>query len=175
MKIILVDEEAHQYMDMREDLAEYKERIAELNTAIDTLTKKYHDVNTECNSMVFELIELRKKCGDKEVFIEWICPPDDHNEAYNTAMEVIRTHDYPTDTTREENTSVRWSDRDKAMLTDRIFMTGKYYGSDRTFDMIRALFPERTEASVKAMIYTLGGICKKGIVHPRIQPKHKGE
>jgi hypothetical protein len=61
------------------------------------------------------------------------------------------------------------------MLTDRIFMTGKYYGSDRTFDMIRALFPERTEASVKAMIYTLGGICKKGIVHPRIQPKHKGE
>jgi hypothetical protein len=25
------------------------------------------------------------------------------------------------------------------------------------------------------MIYHLGGTVKKGIVHPRIQPKHKGE
>jgi len=54
-------------------------------------------------------------------------------------------------------------------------MTGKYYGRDRTIESIHYLFPYRTSASVTAMIYHLGGVCKKGIVHPRIQPKHKGE
>ncbi|MCI4437536.1 MAG: hypothetical protein JHC33_12075 [Ignisphaera sp.] len=37
MKIILINEEAHQYMDMRYDIAEYKERITELSEAIETL------------------------------------------------------------------------------------------------------------------------------------------
>jgi cell division protein FtsB len=153
MKIILVDEEAHQYMDMRDDIAEYKERIAELSEEIKSLNKDIYD------------LQLKYKFSDLLT--------NEHTEAYNTAMEVLRTHAYPTDTTREEHTSVRWSIRDKEMLTNRIFMTGKYYGIDRTFDMIRALFPERTEASVTAMIYHLGGTIKKGIVHPRIQPKQK--
>jgi hypothetical protein len=90
----------------------------------------------------------------------------------DTGMEPI-SHDYPADTAREEHTAARWSDYDRARITSRIFLTGTYYGKDREFSTIRALFPERTEAAVKSMIYTLGGICKKGIVHPRIQPKQK--
>jgi len=131
MKIILVDEEAHHYMDMRDDLAEYKRYIAELEALLNAIDSK-----------------------DKAAPV---------------------CNDYPTDTTREEHTSVRWSDYDKETLTQRIFMTGKYYGADRHIERIHDLFPHRTRAAVTAMIYYLGGTVKKGLVHPRIQPKHKGE
>ena len=155
MKIILVDEEAHHYMDMRDDIAEYKERIAELSEEIESL-----------NNDIYAL-QLKYKFSD--------LVPDEHTEAYDTAMTALSTHDYPEGVTREEHTAARWSDYDRARITSRIFLTGTYYGSDREFSTIRALFPDRTEAAVKSMIYTLGGTIKKGIVHPRIQPKHKGE
>jgi hypothetical protein len=147
MKIILVDEEAHQYMDMRDDIDSLHQYIIGLEHII----AQYEATTT--------LVEK---------------DPQPSYEDYASQFDAS-THAYPDGVTREEHTSARWSDRDKAMLTNRIFMTGKYYGIDRTFDMIRALFPERTEAAVTAMIYTLGGTIKKGIVHPRIQPKHKGE
>jgi len=132
MTLTLQHEEVQQYFDMRDDIIEYKERIAELIEALEL-----------CNSVPF--------------------------------YDEQSPHDYPSDTTREEHTSARWSDYDRARITSRIFLTGTYYGSDREFSTIRTLFPERTEAAVKSMIYTLGGTIKKGIVHPRIQPKHKGE
>jgi len=141
MKIILVDEEAHQYMDMRDDLAEYKERIAELSSAI--------------VGYLYQISELESKMGTH-------C---------NTPSDEQSTHDYPTDTTREEHTSARWSDSDKLLLNKRIFMTGTYYGDARTIENIHALFPYRTRAAVTAMIYHLGGTVKKDIVNPRIQPK----
>jgi hypothetical protein len=84
-------------------------------------------------------------------------------------------HKYPINTTKEEHTSARWSDYDIARITSRIFLTGTYYGVDREFNTVRALFPNRTRAAVTAMIYHLGGTVKNGIVHPRIQPKQKGE
>lgn len=136
MKIILVDEEAHHYIDMRDDIAEYKRYISELEALLNAIDSK---------------------------------------EEALSFYDEQSTHDYPADTTREEHTAVRWSDYDRARITSRIFLTGTYYGIDREFSTIRALFPERTEAAVKAMIYTLGGIIKKGIVHPRIQPKVKNE
>ncbi len=136
MKIILVDEEAHHYMDMRDDIAEYKRYISELEALLNAIDSKEEPV-----------------------------PFYDEQS----------THDYPVDTTREEHTSARWSDTDRTELSLRIFMTGTYYGDARTIENIHALFPYRTRASVTAMIYHLGGTVKKGIVNPRIQPKHKGE
>ena len=142
MKIILVDEEAYQYMDMRDDIDSLNQRITELLYELE----RYEDM-------------------------ELVLPKEEPVPFYDEQS----THEYPSNTTREEHTSARWSDYDRARITSRIFLTGTYYGIDREFSTIRALFPERTEAAVKAMIYTLGGIIKKGIVHPRIQPKVKNE
>jgi hypothetical protein len=136
MKIILENEEAYSYMDMKDDIAEYKRYINELE-------------------------ELLNKINSKEEQIPY------YDEQF--------THEYPADITREEHTSARWSDYDIARITSRIFLTGTYYGVAREFSTIRALFPNRTSAAVTAMIYHLGGTVKKGIVHPRIQPKQKGE
>lgn len=128
MKIILVDEEAHHYIDMRDDIAEYKRYISELEALLNAIDSK---------------------------------------EEALSFYDEQSTHDYPADTTREEHTAVRWSDYDRARITSRIFLTGTYYGIDIEFSTIRALFPERTEAAVKAMIY---------YENPELlQPKHKGE
>jgi RimJ/RimL family protein N-acetyltransferase len=134
MKIILTDEEAHHYIDMRDDIEGYKKRIAELEELLNTIPSK-----------------------DKQM----------------TYYDDPTIYYYPTDTTREEHTSARWSDYDIARITSRIFLTGTYYGVAREFNTVRALFPNRTRAAVTAMIYHLGGTVKKGIVHPRIQPKQK--
>jgi hypothetical protein len=134
MKIILVDEEAHHYIDMKDDLVYWQNKAQELEDELDLLREQQY--------------------------------------REDTGMEPI-SHDYPADTTREEHTSARWSDYDKESLTQRIFMTGTYYGDARTIESIHAFFPYRTRASVTAMIYTLGGTVKKGIVHPRIQPKQR--
>jgi hypothetical protein len=145
MKIILVDEEAHHYMDMRDDIYSLNQRITELEHTIAQYAAMLTPAEEE---------------------------PTPSYEDYASQFDAS-THDYPEGVTREEHTAARWSDYDRARITSRIFLTGTYYGSDREFSTIRALFPERTEAAVKSMIYTLGGICKKGIVHPRIQPKQK--
>lgn len=143
MKIILVNEEAHQYMDMRDD--------------IDALNKY--------------ITELEHTIAQYEAML--IPTENEHTEAYNIAMEAIATNDYPTDTTREAHTSARWSYEERRELSLRIFMTGTYYGDARTIETIHSLFPTRTRAAVTAMIYQLGGTVKKGIVHPRTQPKQK--
>jgi hypothetical protein len=143
MKIILVDEEAYQYMDMKEDITRYKERIAELSDAL-----------VKFESEAISSFEYKKN----------ISP---YNEQH--------THNYPAGAIREEHTSTRWNDFDIQTLTERIFLTGTYYGEARTIETVHSLFPIRTRAAVTAMIYHLGGTVKKGIVHPRIKPKHKGE
>jgi hypothetical protein len=144
MKIILINEEAHQYMDMRDDIYTLNKHIAELEHTI----AQYEAMITP---------EENK-----------------HTEAYNTAMEVILPTDaYPYNTTKKERTYARWNDSDKTELSLRIFITDEYYGYARTIETIHSLFPNRTRAAVTAMIYALGGTVKKGIVHPRIQPKQK--
>lgn len=62
-----------------------------------------------------------------------------------------------------------WTEEEKLTLKYRIFKTGTYSGDARTFHTIRALFPNRTEDGVKAMIYSLGGTCKKGMVQPKLK------
>ena len=147
MKIILVDDDAYHYMDMRDDIMEYKKRIVELSDAISSNNQKIIELS-------LQLAQLRNESKEP-------VPPT--------------THDYPSDTTREEHTSTRWSMEDITLLKNRIFMTGTYFGTDRSIDTIHALFKSRTRAAVTAMIYQLGGTVKKGIVQPRLHPKQKGE
>ena len=77
----------------------------------------------------------------------------------------------PLDNTIEYiDSGTNWSNAEKSMLKERIFKTSTYYGIERQFDTVRNLFPHRTEAAVKAMVYTLGGTVRNN----NIQPKYKG-
>lgn len=146
MQLILEGEEVQDYIRSKNVISELRTRIKNQEEALEL-----------ANAAISALSEpVSTGQEDTNPF-----NPDDYiweNPPLDNTIEYI-------------DSRTNWSNAEKSMLKERIFKTSTYYGIERQFDTVRNLFPHRTEAAVKAMIYTLGGTVRNNKVQPKLKKK----